>query len=125
MAAANGYQILFASFVVTVGNLGYHIPLFNELLSVVEWSKGSLELGICYVFKKGDAEEDFKYPYQGQLEARAQGHQGYQLQFIPDPPSRTYIPVFGVTLAGVPGRALFRALVFRTINKVKALLRRS
>ena len=124
MAAANGYQILFSSFVINVANAGYHIPLFNELLSVVEWSKGSSELGICYVFKKGDAEEDFKYPYQGMFLAKAQGHQGYRLQFLPDPPSRTYIPMPGVTLDVVAGRALLRALIFRSINKVKALGRR-
>lgn len=134
MAAANGYGILFSSFFVTLDRkylsteevrglpaaLGdsygvdqLHVPLSNELLDVMRWSKDSTSLGICYVFQKR-AGGDFRYAYQGELLARVEGHLGFQLQFLPEPPSRSYVPVRG--LAGRTGQDdILRSIPFRAI----------
>ena len=140
MAAANNYRILFSSFVVTVprkyltvaeretvttgskdgyGNDELHIPLSNELLDIVNWSKDSRELGICYAFVKQSG-DDFNYAYQGALQSQVGGNAGYELQFLPDPPSRSYIPIAGAGLESVSGKRLLRALTRRGIKKIKA-----
>ena len=96
IAAANDYRILFSSYVILgkTGSNQFHVPLSIELLELVDWTKvGSI--GICYVMQKQSESHDFNYPYQGQFLAATQGHYGYQLQFLPDPPSRTYLPLRG------------------------------
>jgi len=111
MAAANGYRILFSSFLLTLDKQfltpeerrtqpaalntlydEYHIPLSNDLLATVNWSKDHATVGICYVFQK-QSDEEFRFPYQGDFMPQVYGNHGYQLQFLPTPPSRTYIPV--------------------------------
>lgn len=111
MAAANGYRILFSSFIVTLDKQflspeerrtrpfalqslydEHHIPLSNDLLATVNWSKNYSTVSICYVFQK-QSDEDFRFPYQGDFMSQVHGNHGYQLQFLPTPPSRTYIPV--------------------------------
>lgn len=98
IAAANNYKILFSSYIIvgkTPTSAGssnqFHVPLSRELLDIVDWTKVQ-EIGICYVMQK-QSESDFRYPYQDDLLARAQGIYAYQLQFLPEPPSRTYLPL--------------------------------
>jgi hypothetical protein len=147
MAAANGYQILFSSFTVTLnrknlnaeelrelprelnGSLGrdqFHIPLSNELLDVVDWSKDRAEIGICYVFQK-KLDADFQYAYQGKYLTEIQGNHGYQLQFLPNPPARSYVPLIswspkrmqGGVLEATPFRTLIQHLIWRLGKRAK------
>ena len=114
MAAANNYKILFSSFQVQVQRQNltqpeakalipgwehhhrrdqYHIPLSNDLLHTINWSSGQEpELGINYVFQK-QSETEFQYGYQGEFQSRVSEHYGFDLQFLPDPPSRSYVPI--------------------------------
>ena len=98
IAAANNYKILFSSYVIdgstptTSGsNNQFHVPLSRELLDLVDWTKVQ-EIGICYVMQK-QSDSDFNYPYQGDLVSAVQGHYGYELQFLANPPSRSYLPL--------------------------------
>lgn len=116
LAATNDYRILFSSYVI-VGKLGsqFHVPLSRELLDLVDWTKVR-EIGICYVMQK-QSDSDFKYPYQGEYLSRMQKNYGYELQFLPTPPSRSYIPVYTRrpfrlgTLFHIAFWGLFRRLV--------------
>jgi len=112
IAAANGYKIVFSSYVVSLkrghltaeerqsipeggdGTLSdeHHIPLSNDLLNTVDWSKDKPLLSICYVFEK-QSDDDFHFPYQGEFMAQVNGNHGYELQFLATPPSRSYIPI--------------------------------
>ena len=151
MAAANNYRILFCSYVVTLytrylsedeirelpsnienihRSVEYHIPLSQDLLDVVNWSRDRASLGICYVFEKL-SDDDFKYPYQGEYQTQAQGNpdgnHGYQFQFLPVPPSRTYVPVRGLPggdarqglLESVGIKTMARHLVRRVLRRVR------
>jgi hypothetical protein len=98
IAAANNYKILFSSYVIvgktptgiSSGNQ-FCVPLSRELLDLVDWAKVE-HIGICYVVQK-QSKSDFHYPYQGDFLSEVQGHHGYELQFLPEPPSRTYLPL--------------------------------
>ena len=126
MASANNYRVHFSSFMVTVRkdylstldrlgltpgwesnqrNEQFHIPLSNDLLNVVNWSKNSTELGICYVFQK-QSDDEFQYAYQGDFQAQVQGTSGYELQFLADPPSRSYVPLHSNSRAGLQQEVL-------------------
>ena len=147
MAAANDYRILFSSFIVrfygldqrtqsaqawkqdygeSFGNDAFHIPLSNQLLRVIDWSKFDPSLEICYVFEK-TTDQEFRYAYQGDDDCVANNHYGYQLQFLPSPPSRTYIPLRersedgmerGV-LESITSKAIARHLLGRLTKKIK------
>jgi hypothetical protein len=93
IAAANGYKILYSSYVVTVGQTQFHIPVARELLNALDWTKMS-SIGICYVFQRQN-DADFKFAYQGQYLAEVEKNAGYRLQFSSLPPSRAYIPMAG------------------------------
>ena len=141
MAAANSYRIAFSSFVVSLkrqyltaeermtipadadGTLidEHHIPLSNDLLNTVDWSKDRPSLSICYVFEK-QSDEDFQFPYQGEFMARELGNYGYELQFLATPPSRSYIPIRADSserlLESFPVRSLARHVLRRIGRKV-------
>jgi hypothetical protein len=148
MAAANGYRILFSSSIVTVNKKHLtdedvrtlppalkgktladqiHVPLSNELLDVMCWSKDHADLGICYVFQK-QSDADFQYAYQGEYMAQFQANYGYQLQFLPEPPSRTYIPLRASSsdgmqqgvLESISFKVLVRHLLHRLGRRIKA-----
>ncbi len=98
IAAANYYKVLFSGYVVSLksttqngSNLQFHIPLSRDLLDAVDLTK-VLSIGISYVFQK-QSDADFKYPYQGSYLSHREGISGYALQFFPDPPARTYVPI--------------------------------
>lgn len=128
LAAANGYKILFSSYVIYLGRYGeegFHIPLSIELLNVVDWSK-VLVIGICYVFQKQN-DVDFQTPYIGSFLTQDQGNLGYQCQFLPQPPSRTYVPIFetelardmpGILLNQVSGKLLTRIILQKVWRKL-------
>jgi hypothetical protein len=147
MASANGYRILFSSFVLNLmrkylnvpeirkqkaGTLDsrqrdqFLIPLSQELIEVINWSKDHAELGICYVFQK-QSDDDFKIAYQGSFQSEDQGNLGYQLQFLPNPPSRTYIPLLVADLerelGAIRGGVVARHLLGRVKKRLKSRLR--
>ncbi len=123
LAAANGYDILSASYVIMpkakteYGSLdGYHIPLSRELLGTIDIGQvGSI--GIAYVLRKR-TDADFRFPYQREYLAQRQGHSGYRLQFLPDPPSRTHLPMFGTDVATMSTSALVKTLVGRVRRRL-------
>lgn len=136
MAAANGYRILFSSFILTLdknyltpeerrtqpGSLDrlydeHHIPLSNDLLNTVNWSKDYTTVSICYVFQK-QSDEDFRFPYQGNVMSQVHGNHGYQLQFLPTPPSRTYIPVLTNTIEGPLSKFSVKTLARHILRRV-------
>ena len=94
LAAANGYKILFASYVVTPPNAKqqFHVPIASAMLDVLDWGKVDY-LGMAYVLQK-QKDDEFKFPYQGAYLSEAQNHYGYNLQWSLEPPSRTYVPAF-------------------------------
>ena len=141
MAAANNYRILFSSYFLTLkrthisdeevrsqppgpvygyGNDQYHIPLSKDLLDTVNWGKDGMKLGICYVFQKL-SHDDFKFAYQGELDTQTQQHDGYRLQYLPIPPSRTYIPLRGSALYDFAGTS-FRVLVRLNLHLIRRLI---
>jgi len=154
MAAANGYRILYCAFVVVLkkrylsksenrhlpvssgGDYGfdeYHIPLSQELLDIFNWSTSGAhwslagpEVNMCYVFQK-ESDDDFQLAYQGGMQARVQGHAGFQIRFLPNPPSRTYVPLLEQTLERelevIGGGLLARHLLGRLRRRVKSRLR--
>jgi hypothetical protein len=97
LAAANNYRVLFSSFVINVlrGDKfdQWHIPCSRELLATIDWAKTTSEIAICVVLQKV-TDEDFKMPYQFDMLSKALGNDGYQLQFLPEPPSYTFLPMF-------------------------------
>lgn len=69
LSIANNYRILYSSYVVcsetkTPNGSWYqfHIPLENELLHVIDFSRLN-QLGVCYVLQK-QTDDDFREPYQ-------------------------------------------------------------
>ena len=126
IAAANNYKILFSSYIIagktptsTSSQNRFHVPLSRELLDLVDWTKVQ-HIGICYVMQK-QSDSDFNYPYQGKFLSQVQGHYGYKLQFLPDPPSRAYIPIY--TIESFYLRTLLRFAFWRLIWKLKSRLR--
>lgn len=100
LAAANGYRVLYASYMITPdsltaggGNPEWHVPIDDDLLNSFDFSKLKA-LGIVYVMQKV-ADARFVVPYQDGMLAEKLGHRGYELQFLPTPPSRTYVPKVG------------------------------
>jgi hypothetical protein len=134
MAAANNYSILFCSYAVTTRTNNvitqHHIPISRDLLNAIDWSK-IWYVEICYVFRK-NSKDDFKYAYQGEYQADVQGHHGYRLQFLSDPPSRTYVPLRGQSQDGIEADVLssialpklVRHLVWRGSGRIKARISR-
>ena len=125
IAAANNYKILFSSYIVTTNtptSAGseneFHIPLSHELLDVIDWAK-VLFIGICYVLQK-QADSDFKYPYQGEYLSRIQGHHGYEIQFLPNPPSRTYVPLRESVLEVTQVKVLINEVIRKIIRRIKS-----
>jgi hypothetical protein len=127
MAAANNYRVLFSSYTVYTlasgGSKQFHIPVSRDLITVVDWAKVS-SIGTCYAFQKM-SDEEFQFAYQGQYMAKAQGNLGYRLQFLADPPSRTYVPLRGTeeNLLETMGtvnlvRYSIRRLIKRTVGRV-------
>ena len=136
MAAANDYRIHYSSYIVTTNTLTsegsasqFHVPLSRVLIDTLDWTRVQ-QIGICYVMQKL-ADADFHYPYQGQYLSRVMGHHGYQLQFLPEPPSRTYLPVWEPShilentsaknlLKHLLGRVLLIGYIFsRTFKRIK------
>ena len=147
MAAANNYRIIFSSFLVTItrkypalheevpfsgvdGDYGtdeFHIPLSNELMSVIDLSNTHQEVDICYVVQK-QSDDDFRFAYQNEnLLFSERRNEGYELQFLPDPPSRSYLTLHslagGPILDSIGGKTLLRFLIYRFVQRVKALVR--
>ena len=136
MAAANGYSILFSSFILTL-NKNYltpeerrtqpaalntlydehHIHLANDLLNPVNWSKDYTTVSFCYVFQK-QSDEDFWFPYQGNVMSQVHGNHGYQLQLLPTPPRRTYIPVLTNTIEGQVASLSIKTLAQHILRRV-------
>ncbi len=123
IAAANNYRILFSSYIVATSistpagsENQFHVPLSRDLLDAVDWSKVAY-IGICYVFQK-QSDTDFQYPYQDEYLSQIQGHCGYQLQFLPNPPSRTYVPVLKSNLENVKIKILISTLIKKVIKKI-------
>ena len=128
LAAANRYAVLFSSYIISTKDergdaRQFHIPLSRELLRALDWSKVT-EIGISYVFQR-QADADFEYPYQGSYLSERQQHDGYQLQFLPAPPSpsHTYLPVRGPTVEDTRTAHLVRTVCRRAIKKAKGLVR--
>lgn len=122
ISAANNYRILYSAYIVSLHSQSdagtpnqYQIPLSRELLDVIDYSKVSA-IGITYVLQK-QSDADFQYPYQGFLLSNNQGHYGFSLQFLPLPPSRTYLPIRDDPLDQVPIKYLAAALYKRMYKK--------
>lgn len=100
LAAANGYEILFSSFILDApssmkdsGNHSWHVPLSTELLDTIDLSKLTT-VSVFYVMKKiNDAA--FKTPYQGQYMSDVYKNHGYEVAAMSNyrAPSRKYVPV--------------------------------
>ena len=116
IAAANGYKILFASYVVTPPNAKqqFHVPIASAMLDVVDWGKVCY-LGMAYVLQK-QKDGEFQFPYQDEYLSQVQNHYGYNIHFSVEPPGRTYVPVFDLdhvkvkTLAHVLSQRVKRRL---------------
>ena len=126
LAQANQYQILFASYIVTLPGEGdpgdldeFHIPASADLLDVIDWSRVS-NIGICYVFRKArDAEFATPYTY-GHGDAASHG---YRLQFAPRSPTRWYEPLAHPTVEETRTADLARRVLKRVGAKVRSVMR--
>lgn len=122
IAAANNYRILFSSYVITIPDQKdiysqFHIPASAKLLEVLDWAKLS-SVEICYVFRKQE-EADFVFPYQGSYLSKAQGNLGYKLQFLAQPPSYSYLPLFSRDLEEISAKSLARILLKRLVRRLR------
>jgi len=124
IAAANNYKILFCSYDIYLKSLTaagsemhFPIPLSRELLDAIDWSK-TTAIGITYVLQK-QSDADFQYPYQDDYISQSQGHYGYVIQFLPDPPSRTYIPLRDNPMDSVPAKDLAKTLIKKIVAKIR------
>jgi SAM-dependent methyltransferase len=123
LAAANNYKIIFASYVISPKPKSKHFPSAQYLIPAAPQLLHSLDLskvayvGINYVMQK-QTDEDFKYAYQADLLKSKYGHFGYKLQFLPSPPSRSYIPMFDEQLSSVPTKDVIRESIRRIKNKI-------
>ena len=120
LAAANGYKIIFNSYIVTTSgvtkdgsSLDFHIPLNKELLNSLDMTKVKW-IGVCAVLQK-TSDEEFKIPYQGQYLSKKQNHNGFNRLFFKDPPSYSYIPVFNIS--SLSGKMIFKELLQRIKNR--------
>ena len=124
IAAANNYRILYSSYVVlpkpsvagSVKSPQFHIPISELLLHTIDWGKTNF-LAICYVFQKR-ASEDFRFAYQGDFLSQVEKNNGYRLQFLPTPPSRSYVPLREHALDVIRTKDLIRAVVVRVLRRV-------
>jgi SAM-dependent methyltransferase len=119
LAAANGYKILFSSYVIgSAGASGqHHVPLSEEVVSCFDSGKLGL-LAICYVLQR-TTDADFVTPYQGAFLSSSQGHLGFQAQFLPAPPARTWLPMPTSAVDAVPSRDLASALARRVRGRLR------
>lgn len=124
IAAANNYKIIFSSYVPVfhprtkaASANEFHLPPSEELIEALDWTKVEA-VGIYYVMQKQSA-ADFCYPYQGEYQSRVKGHYGYRLQFLPTPPSRTYVPIY--SLETISARSLLQVLWRKAIKRFKAV----
>ncbi|MCJ2165942.1 MULTISPECIES: class I SAM-dependent methyltransferase [unclassified Pseudodesulfovibrio] len=101
IAAANGYEILFSSFIVTAhssikesGKYSWLLPMSSELIEIMDWTKIS-SIGLLYAMKK-TKDADFQLPYQGSYMSTMYGNLGYDIASLSTyrRPTRTYVPVF-------------------------------
>jgi len=123
LAAANNYKILFSSYIVCTGvGQQFHIPASRILLNTLDWTKLS-ELGICYVFQK-QSDADFSLPYQGDYLADRMGCTALEMQFFPEPPSRTYLPVLEGEMS-LSFNKLLRVFLRKSARRLKGALRKS
>ncbi len=129
LAAANKYQILFASYIIDLkemtragSNIQLLVPLSRDLINAFEYSKiGGIY--ICYVFRKS-SNDDFRYPYERGLRSEADKVLGYKLQFLVDPPSRLSIPIFEGDDVPIAAKKLVRMLIGRVLGKIKRMILR-
>jgi hypothetical protein len=123
LAAANKYEVLFSSYIITPktltphgSNNEFHIPLSEELLDTIDWSKVA-SIGICYVFKK-KISAVFEYPYEGSFLSQQQKNIGFQLQFLPSP-SYTYVPVISEKNLSMSALHIGKLLLDRVFRKIR------
>lgn len=124
IAAANNYKILFSSYIVAPkarteagSDMQFHIPVSRELLDTIDWAK-TADIGICYVLQK-QSDSDFQYPYEGAYLSQAQGRYGYELQFLPEPPSRTHVPSYKSVLETIKTKPLIKYVIKRIAQRIK------
>jgi hypothetical protein len=127
IAAANNYRILFSSYVVTINDSKYmyqqlHIPLSRELLGVLDLFR-TQSICICYVLQK-QSSGDFKFPYQGNYLSQREGNKGYKLQFLPQPPSYSYVPAYGDWRENISTKVLARLLFQRLPGTLKNVFKK-
>jgi len=100
IAAANGYKIICASYIISLSSANiqgedqFHLPLSDDLLDALNFSKLQ-GISICYVMSK-QSDADFRLPYQDDYLAQVQGCYGYEVQFHSLPPARSYVPIIDV-----------------------------
>ena len=114
MAAANNYRILYSSFVINQ----LHVPLSWELMDTFDWTKIG-EFRVFYVMQK-QSESDFRTPYQGVFLSMIQKNVGYELQYLQNPPGRSYTPIH--SLKDIHDKVLFSEFRKRLYKKIKIYL---
>jgi hypothetical protein len=121
LAAANGYKIIFNSYIVQTSALtkdgsflDFHIPLNRELLNSFDMTKLKW-IGVCAVLQK-TSDKEFQFPYQGNYLSQKQSHMGFNRLFFKDPPGYAYVPIFGA--GALSGKMLLKELV----NRIKIRL---
>jgi hypothetical protein len=110
LAMANGYDVLFASFVISPHVEGsdaiheqHHVPLSMDLLDTFDFAK-IRRIEVCYVLRK-TSDAEFVLPYQGTLMSERHRLAGYRLQFLPVPPARSWVPIAAAPEAAPAGGA--------------------
>lgn len=103
MAAANGYGIVYAGYLVSAEDGQYHIPLSRALAKLL--NPAEVELGVTYIFRK-QHDADFKFAYQNDVESA--GRRFFVTRFAPAKiRERYYIPQ---SIEWISGNAMAREL---------------
>ena len=135
IAASNGYNIIYNSYLITTGNKTksgsyqeFHIPRNEELLNVLDYSKLSQSdkgssINIYCVFQKTN-EEEFKMPYQGDLMQDIYNIAGFNRAYIKETMNYNYIPSATLELEKAPLVLLIKAITKLFKKKINVIIRK-
>ena len=129
LAAANNYKVLLHSYVICLrtqtksgSNLQFHIPMNQDLLDTIDFTKVS-SIAVTGVLQKQN-NDDFKFPYQGSYLSRLNGNFGYNRIYLQDPQSYYYIPC--TELGGISTKKLVKELAKRIVKnpRIRSFLKK-
>ena len=135
IATANGYKILYNSYVISTGNKTengtwnqFHIPRNSDLLNVLDFSKlkkisSQHNIGIYAVMQKTKNEE-FKMPYEHTLMSENFNVAGFNRVYFQNPLSYLNIPSATKKIENASIKEIIKALFAGIRKTIKTIIRK-